>query len=306
VAAVVALILALWLVRPAYAPAPTLVMLPPHAIPVGAQFGERIVLEGVSIPGEVLAPGEVAHLTLYWRLLEPSNEELAVGVKLFGRDEQLLARADSYPDGGRAPTSGWPVGVLIPDRTILLLSDEAVVPTVASLEIDLFHPARMEPLPIIVDDNRPIRPFRPVRLLVRAQGATPAPHEDFVVRPVAPQVTVAGNRARIDFQWEVGRPLDRDYQGFFHLVEQVGQPPLAQEDFAPLGSAYPSSVWAPGERLTDQAAIDLPRELVPGDYQLLLGLYDLATGQRFEYDEGLNSWPIAQLRWDGHLWQALP
>ncbi len=42
---------------------------------------------------------------------------------------------------------------------------------------------------------------------------------------------------------------------------------------------YPTTLWAPGEIIVDTHPID-PTTLPPGDYYLLAGLYDPATGER--------------------------
>ncbi len=302
--AVVALGLALGLIRPRYAPAAPLARLPADAIAVDARFGEAVALVGYTLSDAPVAPGETLPLTLFWRTLAPLEANYSVGVKVFGRGGALLARDDSYPDEGRWPSRAWPPGVLIPDRRTLRLAPDAQVPALAQLQVDLFRLEGLESLPVTVA-GQPVAPYRPASLVVRPAGQQAGPPASFRVRPAEPRVSVQGGAAIVEFVWEVGQPLERAAQAFFHLSRDPQQPPLEQADFAPLDGAFPTSHWWPGDRLPDQSTLSLPPEAEPGDYELILGLYDLASGQRVEGEAGRSAWSVGRLRWDGRSWTVL-
>ena len=42
----------------------------------------------------------------------------------------------------------------------------------------------------------------------------------------------------------------------------------------------PTTFWQTGDRIYDEKTIALPAGLPPGDYTLVVGLYDPATGER--------------------------
>ena len=55
---------------------------------------------------------------------------------------------------------------------------------------------------------------------------------------------------------------------------------VAQQDGIPGGGYAPSTGWIPGEPVADRRGLALPADLALGDYMLIAGLYDAATGQR--------------------------
>jgi hypothetical protein len=54
----------------------------------------------------------------------------------------------------------------------------------------------------------------------------------------------------------------------------------AQQDNQPQGGRYPTSAWALQDKVIDRYELALREGTPPGEYRLLIGMYDLATGQR--------------------------
>ena len=92
--------------------------------------------------------------------------------------------------------------------------------------------------------------------------------------PAGPGVYRAGGNLPLSLFWEVNTPPPSDYSFFLHLCQQCDQPPLAGEDGPPLAGYLLTSSWLPGKPARDDRAIALPRDLPPGRYTLLLGVYD--------------------------------
>ena len=85
----------------------------------------------------------------------------------------------------------------------------------------------------------------------------------------------------------VDGPLASDYTVFVHLVGAGGDDAaLAQGDGPPLDGRWPTSLWPPGLTLDDNHTVPLPENLAAGTYQLLVGLYDPATGERLRLPDG--------------------
>jgi mannosyltransferase len=105
--------------------------------------------------------------------------------------------------------------------------------------------------------------------------ATPfGPHIMLQGYTVGTDTAVPGDILPITLFWETAEPLDTRYKVFIHLVAQDG-PPLAQRDSEPGGGLALTTTWTPGETVVDNHGLFLPHDLSPGDYRLLLGLYDL-------------------------------
>jgi hypothetical protein len=79
--------------------------------------------------------------------------------------------------------------------------------------------------------------------------------------------------------WQPQAPPGEDYQVFVHLLDETGQL-VAQTDSAPAGGSRPTSGWAEGEVSVDRHGILLGDELAPRAYELRVGMYLPATGER--------------------------
>jgi 4-amino-4-deoxy-L-arabinose transferase-like glycosyltransferase len=89
----------------------------------------------------------------------------------------------------------------------------------------------------------------------------------------------AGEPLRLRLFWAAREPPAADYLLFVHLLGPGGER-VAQADLPPGGAEQPTSSWVVGSYVTTALELPLPRELAPGDYRLLIGLYDPATGAR--------------------------
>jgi uncharacterized membrane protein len=84
--------------------------------------------------------------------------------------------------------------------------------------------------------------------------------------------------------WQARSAPTLDYTVFVHVVDQPGTADSgrirAQRDAPPDDGAYPTRRWLPGEVVEDAVRVELPVVIPAGPYDLVLGLYDPATGQR--------------------------
>lgn len=105
-----------------------------------------------------------------------------------------------------------------------------------------------------------------------------------------------GQILRLDLSWQAAEPIPRAYKVFVHLQAADGGL-AAQRDAEPLDGTRPTTGWRPGETIADRAGLWLPADLAPGDYRLLLGLYDATTGERVPVGSGeTDSLPLAVVR----------
>jgi len=77
----------------------------------------------------------------------------------------------------------------------------------------------------------------------------------------------------LDLVWRLHK-TSPDYHLFIQLLAP-DQTPVAQYDHG-----WDTSQWPVGQTRSLRAALWLPPETAPGDYQLILGWYDPTTGQR--------------------------
>ncbi len=83
-----------------------------------------------------------------------------------------------------------------------------------------------------------------------------------------------GGRLRLRLYWYAAAPVPYGYASFVHL--SGGGPPLAQADkYNPAG--VPTLTWTPDGYIQDDYTLELPPDLPPGTYRLLVGLYTCDT-----------------------------
>jgi hypothetical protein len=88
-----------------------------------------------------------------------------------------------------------------------------------------------------------------------------------------------GDTLDIDLIWRLRQPLERDYKVFVHIADASGRP-VAQWDGFPCLNLGRTGQWTVGEPIKDSVLMTIPEERPAGEYQVLVGLYDGATGQR--------------------------
>lgn len=100
-----------------------------------------------------------------------------------------------------------------------------------------------------------------------------------------PAATQPGEALPVELHWRAGALLKENYHVFIHLLGEEGQL-IAQADGQPAQWTRPTSTWAAGETVVDRHGLWLPADTPPGSYQLLVGLYRPADGQRLHLADG--------------------
>jgi hypothetical protein len=109
-----------------------------------------------------------------------------------------------------------------------------------------------------------------------------------------------GAPAQLTLFWKLLRPLGEDYKVFVHLRDRTGQT-VAQADHIPSEAlvALPTSIWREGEIVPDVSYLQVPADTPPGEYQLLVGLYNPDTLERLPVEgdsSGENAVVVTTLR----------
>jgi len=88
-----------------------------------------------------------------------------------------------------------------------------------------------------------------------------------------------GDKVHLTLYWKALTRLEVSYTVFTHLVDAAGHL-WGQKDSIPAKGSRPTTGWAVGEIIVDKYEILVSPEASPGEYKLLIGMYDLATMQR--------------------------
>lgn len=83
----------------------------------------------------------------------------------------------------------------------------------------------------------------------------------------------------LTLHWTTQAPVEGNYTVFTQLLGSDFRL-HGQLDQQPLNNLWPTGRWQPGQPLADPYAIPIPSDAPPGEYQLLIGMYNPQTGQR--------------------------
>jgi len=89
----------------------------------------------------------------------------------------------------------------------------------------------------------------------------------------------AGEALYLHLNWRPEIQPTIDYKLFIHIADETGRP-SAQWDGFPGMNLVRTTEWTAGETFADHVLVPIPAEMPAGAYQVLLGLYDPATGER--------------------------
>ncbi|MDE3075402.1 MAG: hypothetical protein KGJ86_08235, partial [Chloroflexota bacterium] len=88
-----------------------------------------------------------------------------------------------------------------------------------------------------------------------------------------------GDTVHLTLYWRAAAPVATSYTVFAHVLDGTRHL-AAQRDAIPVQGTMPTVAWAPGQVVTDEYDLPLPRSLPGGAYQLETGMYRAETGQR--------------------------
>ena len=96
---------------------------------------------------------------------------------------------------------------------------------------------------------------------------------------LGPATPEEGGPVQLTLWWQALANMDKDYTAFMHLVGPDGRL-LAQQDSLLEYDGLPTSDWRIGLLVKDTYLLQLPAKAAPGDYAVLVGIYDWRTGER--------------------------
>ncbi len=284
---------------PAYTKPPVLTEqnLPADLQQVSFTYAGKMRLLGYHLPASTVRPAETLPLTLYWQILEPVDLNYSIFVHLLGRQRQVVGQVDTYPGGGHWPTTLLSPGAVLADHYQVPITPAAEfnqAPTrllIAAGVYDFNEPGRPGK-PAVNADGQPVEPLIASAKLIPWQWPSP-PRSDPVIN-FADKVTllsyqIAADQQSVTLNWQVNAPLGLDYTVFLQAwqaapltgsaVSGMKAEYVTGFDGPPVQGDYPTSLWAPGEIIVDTHTLNLAT-LPPGEYYLLAGLYNPATGER--------------------------
>lgn len=233
--------------------------------------GNNGALLGSSLERSVLRQGEWLHLSLFWATYYPVGDN-ALTITL--GSQTLYA---GQPVRGSFPFNQWGPGQVLIDRYALKVPADA--------------PPGDTPLKLSMSGGRCRAPLGTVavsaveRLYNPPMVANQRIAADSVFGGLAAlygYTLSPGQPVTLNLVWKALAPMDQDYSVFVHVVDAATGQIVAQADAEPRGGTYPTSMWQPGEYISDDYHFDLPA----GRYSAEVGFYLPETGYRLATTTG--------------------
>jgi hypothetical protein len=267
-------------------------LVPPcERCPIQLGAFSRIVGWSLSTSGEndrVVAPGDSVLLTVRWQTVHPTDADYHVFCHLGG--DVLVAQQDGRPLQGGHPAYRWVQGEEVVDRHALEVRADAP-PGVYPLWVGMYDWATKDRLPVMDAEGHDVGT---AALLTHVRVG----RADFQVPPISqPRDAVLGDRVRLlgydlpleeavaggfvdlTLYWQCVREMDTGYTVFVHIMDSEGKI-VGQWDNMPQGGGLPTTTWVSGEVISDTYEVPLAQEADPGNYTLVVGMYDGGTGRR--------------------------
>jgi len=127
----------------------------------------------------------------------------------------------------------------------------------------------------------PGRPFDTARLPIPQQQPPPRLGDMIELAAAWPgDATVRqGENLPLALAWRALAPPDASYTVFVQAIDDEGVK-AGQLDWLPCGGDCLTTSWRPGDLIGEWYELPIRADAPPGRYQLIAGMYDLATGER--------------------------
>ncbi|MFN2185763.1 MAG: hypothetical protein ACK2UU_17390, partial [Anaerolineae bacterium] len=130
----------------------------------------------------------------------------------------------------------------------------------------------------------PDRPFDASRLpvaLVEEKARLDDAVELLAVQTGDAQVA-PGETLSLALYWRALAPMDTSYTVFVQVID-AGGGKVAQTDRLPCSGGCPTTTWKAGDLIGERYDLHIDVAAAPGQYQIICGMYDLATGENLPW-----------------------
>jgi hypothetical protein len=275
----------------------------PVSHPLSANFAGYVALLGYDLPQRRVEPGGQLPVTLHWQALRTIGADLIIFNRLFDQDQKSWGGRDRVAREVYS-TMLWAPQEIVSDPFTVQVDPNAP-PGIYHLSVGLYLPVGEAAVSLPLQQNGQLTELTHVQIGPIKIGPTPAGLTRAAAQPqtrlnqsfgAASELTLLGydlfnetNHLKLVLYWRAEQPLEVDYTTFVHIRDAGGQI-ITQQDQPPLGGAYPTGLWEPGEIIADEIIImPVEQALAEGEYQIVVGMYDFNTSQRLPLPDGINN-----------------
>ncbi len=239
-----------------------------------------------------LPAGAPLPVDIQWQARRRMPAPLVIALKLVDQNFDLGGQHIATL-GNRYPNVLWQPTELVPE-SYPLQPNPTAPPGLYRLELGLLQPGSNLPggyknLPVLAGNavlGQNLYPLA-VRLLDAAHN-TPPPtplaaqvgdNIQLTGIEVKPVLTDSPQTVKLALYWASTGKIEGDYTVFTQLLGPDGQV-WAQWDNPPQAGRYPTPAWQAEDTVVDRYTLALREGAPPGDYRLLVGMYNATSGER--------------------------
>ena len=250
-------------------------------------------LIGYNLPQPYATPGKYFPVELCWESLGKTKVPYSVFLHLLD-DSQLTTQTaptiwgarQTYPGLGNRPTDRWALHSAFCDMVLVQVAPDAPTPLGVAIEVGFVDPANRDRLQAMNVEGTPIGLAIVGRVPILSPQDLPVAKRparfslDNAIGLNDVQVSVAaGSSIALTLTWQSLRSVPYDATTFVHLRGADGSI-LAQVDRQPLHGRLTTSLWLPGQIVTDTVNLVLPPEAHNEPLMLNLGMYTWPSLER--------------------------
>ncbi len=262
------------------------------APPLNLSFDGQIALLGYELNQTRYLPGETVDIQMVWQSLTTMRHRYVGSLHLLDRMMTMQGQVDHILGNNfQYPNLLWAPGEIVTDLYQLPIHSQAP-PGLYTLEFGVYHlvSGEFRFLPVATEAGpEPVKHLQLGQVRVLDPDHVTAPSHPLSVElgrqiellgyDLVPEEAAPGESLRLTLHWQAIDPPTTDYTVFTQLVGPDGLV-WAQQDNHPQAGRYPTTAWSLQDKVVDRYNLTVPQDAPAGQYRLLVGMYDLATGQR--------------------------
>jgi uncharacterized membrane protein len=247
--------------------------------PLDVDMTDHLQLVGYDLPSTTLSPGDTLPLTLWWQSTDRPTQDHQAGFRLLDNANSVVWEAEQplIPD---YPAVYWQAGEI--NRSVYRLAIPSGVPGGEySLQAGIGDSQiTLAAVEIVAREHRYDVP--PMQHSVGAQFESGIMLLGYDMQAPAMQ---PGRTITVTLYWQTKQPISDSYKVSVQILE-TGSRIVTQDDSIPVHWTRPTTGWLLGEIITDEHVLSIPAGAAPGMWALIAALYEEATSQRLQVEQG--------------------
>lgn len=214
--------------------------------------------------------GDVLEFSSWWQNIAEGKDTFEIKLRDANETETVLTQGALFPDAE---------GPFNPAQIVRARHEITIPPTAAAGYARILLSLNGEALPPIrIALGESVRKFR-VPIIRRPQLTLVGDALQLLGYKLERTEYRAGETLPLTLYWNANKMPDASYKVFVHFVDANGVL-RTQQDSIPMRGTLPTNRWFAGEYISDEYTLPLPTDLAAGEYRIVVGMYDEASGVR--------------------------